>query len=160
MVKSAKSYEEQSTRTVIFPETRRGSCFVKRNVSEHLHDVDFPQSAMSATDPVIDSSILNLVDRFSENDPIVTTIREFVDDLSATIVAMKNAVRMHDGKWLDGIAQELSQYALKVGAVRVLKLCFDLQAAARLNDSLHIEKLAREIDVEYNRAKEILAGYI
>ena len=160
MVKSAKGSEEQAARTVIFPETRRGSCFVRRNNSGQLHDVDFPVSGFVREDPIIDSSILNLVTRFEDGDPVLISIREFVDDLSATMVALKNALKAHDGKWLDNVAQELSQYALKVGAVRVLKLCFEMQATARLSDMQHAEILAKQIEEEYKKAKETLSGYV
>lgn len=115
-------------------------------------------SGSQATGAPVDSQILELLK--SLNGPndldfsqlLSTNLEKIACDLR---LAFQSA-SARDRVGLDGLAQQLTQNALKVGAVQILSSAIELQGLARWGDFPAIEQLLGNLEVQLTEVKEQL----
>ena len=89
----------------------------------------------------------------------------FGDALSAysegKLKSLKEArkfLEKNDGTSLEEAALQLSNQALRVGAVNMLKSSFELQSVARYKDFEEAETIVQSLELEYLRVRQDLEG--
>lgn len=134
---------------------------------------------MSDTNKVLKKTIANRLNSSQENsiDPkMIDMIKGlklndsklgFSDSIASYSANMMNALK-HARKYLESgdknsleeAALELSQNALRVGAINILKSSFELQSVARYSDFKEAESIVQSLELEYLKVRQDLEGMI
>ena len=125
---------------VVWPETRRGQ----------MDEFDLSE------DQVIDPTVLAMLAALPKAVDMVARVHAFEQQMSSKMSLLRAAVGAHNCGALEDIASEISRQAITVGAVKILKLSYELQSLARCGAYEEAGRISCELEVAFTQAQESL----
>ncbi|NRA64474.1 MAG: hypothetical protein HRU19_08325 [Pseudobacteriovorax sp.] len=111
----------------------------------------------------IDSSVIDML-RSLELPEAVASFSESLDiysqKLASSLKRAHTSLESSDLAGLEESALDLSQNALRIGAVNMLKASFELQNVARCRDITQAEAIVQNLELEYLKVRRDLETYV
>ena len=142
-----KTSEKNSA--VVWPETRRGQVTEATNALAHDQDGAFDG-------PIIDRALLEMLEALPKGLDMPSRVALFEQQTGSKIRALQIALGECNREVIEELAGEISRQAITVGAVKILRLCYELQAMARCAAYEDAGRTAEELEIAFIRAQESL----
>jgi hypothetical protein len=107
----------------------------------------------------IDKQLLDLVKSMNHTDSglnFAESLASHIDKIGYDLRLAHHLLAQNDRQGLDHLAQQLTQNALKVGAVKILSGAFEIQGLARIGDFTGVSEALGSLEVEYQRVRSQL----
>lgn len=125
---------------IVWPETRRGQ-MIEAEINEST---------------IIDRAVLEMLAALPRGADILTRVQEFEKVMVGKMAALRLAVNERNRHAVEDLAGEISRQALTVGAVRVLRLSYELQSLARCGAYDDASRTNDELEIAFTQAQESL----
>ena len=134
----------------------------KKQLSSRLEDTEsllLQTKDQESEQGSVDTQLLALLKSMNAKDSgfdFVEAVASHLDKIAYDLRLAHHLLTQGDRKGLDTLAQQLTQNALKVGAVHILSGAIEMQGLARMGDFSALSEALGHMEVEYQRVRSQL----